>query len=281
MFREFRLRCKAKSFPHDVEYLIGHDPVFIDAAMIATLPNLYPIFESRKLSKGNIPDLHSSSFKLPDILPIFTMHTLAKYPEDIVSLSNQDPIKVRTILAFLHSFSHFERIFHQLHIPLPPSVSSACSIDQEVRKDFNNGLRPSLSDLGEYIDLMLVASADVLEVLSQLWMRFVSQLSSCTVGITMNVGNLQFSHDWEKAMLVDECRIAIEKKTVPKVQLPMSMGWLMYWMSPSAVLLDGENNIAMNYSAKVKLYETIHHELKVFSKYRDSVNTIYQDGNHT
>jgi hypothetical protein len=135
------------AFAEDIAYVMDHDPLFVSESMAPQLGAFFPIFATRQLHGTPMELPPSRKFPRWVQAAAITSVNLRKYPGDLDWLLQQEHLRVRTILAFLHSATHIQRCLESFGMIPSSAVAAALALDQALRTRFSAGDPPTDSDI--------------------------------------------------------------------------------------------------------------------------------------
>ncbi len=158
------------------QYLMGHDPQILPLDAVEDFSTIYPMMAVRRLVGRELPLRDAQSMPKNTVAVAITAYNCRKYPGDLFTLADCQQTDFRTILAFLHSFTHVRQALLLLGCRVPASVELCIARDQELRKEFLIEGNLLSGELGPAMRLMLDASAGLLFELEQYWLRRIPWL---------------------------------------------------------------------------------------------------------
>lgn len=214
--------------PGDFQDVMGHDATFVSDGSLVELLKVFPLFEATLLY-GQGPERIAAPLSAPEtVLPLYTIALLAKYPSDLIFLSQLPEVRFKTLLAFLHSFKHFLPMYRCLNLPLPQAIQAALEKDVEIRGRFAEGTIPAAAELPEILLTMLRATAAVTASLDQAWKLFAG--TSARTTLKLESLRVEFVENWnEDRCLSSFCKALSDGNSL--IQMPSSLGGFVQWLS--------------------------------------------------
>jgi ADP-heptose:LPS heptosyltransferase len=211
--------------------VMGHDATFISSDSLSLFPRVFPLFGAQRVCGDGKEDIATTFSDWKSVLPIYTIILLAKYPTDLIYLSQQGTIRFKTILAFLHSFKHFIPLFDLLGSEIPSAVIDAVKKDAFIRQEFSEGKTPLASELPEIMELMFRATAAVARSLDDAWAGICPSLPTMTAPMRFDYLGIEFKENWSEEELLGHCVERLSKSYSAFIPFPSNLGWFIYWLS--------------------------------------------------
>jgi hypothetical protein len=174
-----------QAFPDWVQQLITHPPYFCTEDVWSDLPAWLPTFNLRHLWGDVLPEPQVPRKFLPGCaLGILVDYLIVKVPRDFISIACERPIRVRILLAMLHSLKYTVKLAEQAGFTL---TGSARQVISEV-----DALRASWFDLepSKRLGMLVEVSSKVCNVVGVL----ISQVDR---RLLQTMGELDDHHEVE------------------------------------------------------------------------------------
>ncbi len=193
--------------------IMNHDAIFISKSEVNTFGAVSPIFHYNQIYGDPLDIALTESFD-DDIQKIcYTIQNIVKYPFDLISLSKQKEIRLKTLLAFLNSFNHVKKTLLKSTKEIPHSIDKCIEMNRSLRNDFSDK-RISIEQISNAFDLMIEASIDMVHTYQLIWENKISFLR-------------KISQDYDENNFKERVYLSLKHNFLPPPELPLSLKILL------------------------------------------------------
>lgn len=148
--------------------IMNHDAIYISKSELNSFGAVSPIFQYKQIYGEPLEIKLTESFNeyIQDIC--YTIQNIVKYPFDLISLSKQEKIRLKTLLAFLNSFNHVKKTLLKSTNNIPQSIDKCIELNSSLRKEFSTN-SISIEQVSNAFNLMIEASIDMIEAYKSIW----------------------------------------------------------------------------------------------------------------
>lgn len=211
--------------------IMGHGPVVLGVEAFRLFPSVYPVFGLQRLY-GEIDPPPPTPMHADALVPLTICMLLAKYPSDLIYLRTQPQVRLKTLAAFVHSHVHFARTLKAIGGELPLSIHQLIALDQRTRSVWSSGGGFDWRQMIDGLDLMLRASADLLDWIDKYFRGHSQPDAARPVPERLTAAGLtvKFSSEWSRELLLESIEEASCPGSSQLLVFPESIGNYLVWM---------------------------------------------------